>query len=383
MERMNSSAPGFTSRKPVMALTSIGKKESSAATTILGVVPKPNTITSTGAMATIGVTLITIASGNSARSASRECAITTARAIANGGAQQQAQRRLVQRPAALPPEELRVVEEALDDGRRRRHDDDRDVAPLRRTNSQKAKAAMRASGGRQDVARLRSARVWLMPGPPSAGCAAGRRSPGTARCAPSPACAAAAARCRWSARTLPGRGDSTMTRSDRAIASEMEWVTNSTVLRPERPRSARCAAARSAWTARRDLVQGAERLVHQQQRGVEGQRAGDGDALLHAAGELVRVVVAEVREARQLQQLLRRGRGPVAGGAVDLEREADVAEDGAPGQEGRVLEHEADVAAALRRGGRGAVDPAPRRWWAAAGRRRCAGAWTCRSRWGR
>src|SRR3970040_67421 len=79
---MNSSAPGFTSRKPVMALTSIGKKERSAATTILGVVPKPNTMTSTGATATIGVTLITIASGNSARSASREWAITTARATA-------------------------------------------------------------------------------------------------------------------------------------------------------------------------------------------------------------------------------------------------------------------------------------------------------------
>ena len=35
-----------------------------------------------------------------------------------------------------------------------------------------------------------------------------------------------------------------------------------------------------------DLVERAERLVHQKQRRIEGERAGDRGALLHAAGEL-------------------------------------------------------------------------------------------------
>ena len=54
-----------------------------------------------------------------------------------------------------------------------------------------------------------------------------------------------------------------------------------------------------------DRVDRAERLVHQHQRRVGRERAGDADALALAAGELGGVAVAEVAgEADQLEQLL-------------------------------------------------------------------------------
>ena len=61
-----------------------------------------------------------------------------------------------------------------------------------------------------------------------------------------------------------------------------------------------------------DRVDGAERLVHQHQRRVGRERAGDADALALAAGELGRVAVAEVAgEADQLEQLLDARGGPL------------------------------------------------------------------------
>jgi hypothetical protein len=63
-----------------------------------------------------------------------------------------------------------------------------------------------------------------------------------------------------------------------------------------------------------DRVDGAERLVHQQDVGVGGETAGDADALLLPAGELARVAVGERRSsprcraarARASRLLLRR-----------------------------------------------------------------------------
>ena len=52
-----------------------------------------------------------------------------------------------------------------------------------------------------------------------------------------------------------------------------------------------------------DLVEGGERLVHQQQRRAERDGAHEGDALLHAARQLVRVGVGEVRETDVGEQL--------------------------------------------------------------------------------
>ncbi len=64
----------------------------------------------------------------------------------------------------------------------------------------------------------------------------------------------------------------------------------------------------------RHLVERAERLVHQQERRLERERSRDRNALLHAAGELPRMVVAEVAAARRARASRRRAacaaRGP-------------------------------------------------------------------------
>ena len=53
-----------------------------------------------------------------------------------------------------------------------------------------------------------------------------------------------------------------------------------------------------------DRVDGAERLVHEHERGVAGQRAGDADALALAARELGGIAVADPVELHQRQQAL-------------------------------------------------------------------------------
>ena len=47
------------------------------------------------------------------------------------------------------------------------------------------------------------------------------------------------------------------------------------------------------------LVERAERLVHEQERGFQSQRAGDRHTLLHATRQLVRVVPQELAELDQ------------------------------------------------------------------------------------
>ena len=60
--------------------------------------------------------------------------------------------------------------------------------------------------------------------------------------------------------------------------------------------------------ARGGGVEVAGRLVGQQQARLVGQGAGDGDALLLAAGQLGRLVVQRARPGPAGQQLARRGR---------------------------------------------------------------------------
>ena len=100
---------------------------------------------------------------------------------------------------------------------------------------------------------------------------------------------------RWpalsSALTWPGCGDSTRTRLPISSASSIEWVTKITV----KPTSSHSAHQLFLHLAPGQRVEGGERLVHQQHRGLHGQRAGDGDALLHAAGQHVRIDVFETR----------------------------------------------------------------------------------------
>ena len=103
------------------------------------------------------------------------------------------------------------------------------------------------------------------------------------------------------------------------------------------------------------LVQGAEGLVHEQQRRRGHERAGERDALLHAARELMRVVAAEGVQSHELDEALGAGLGFGRAG-VDLQGQAYVIDDGAPGQQGCVLEDEADLLLALGLAWRPAVD---------------------------
>ena len=56
-------------------------------------------------------------------------------------------------------------------------------------------------------------------------------------------------------------------------------------------------------------VERAERLVHEQHVGVLRERAGERDALAHAAGELVGPLLREAGEVHELEQLGRASRG--------------------------------------------------------------------------
>ena len=52
-------------------------------------------------------------------------------------------------------------------------------------------------------------------------------------------------------------------------------------------------------------VERGERLVHQQHVGIDRERAGEIDALAHAAGKLARIIVLEAAEADELEQVER------------------------------------------------------------------------------
>ena len=81
----------------------------------------------------------------------------------------------------------------------------------------------------------------------------------------------------------------------------MSCVTSSIVV----PRACQRRRTSSCIRIRVNCVQGAERLVEQQDLRVVDQRPGQGRPLGHAAGELVRVGVGEGLEADQAQELVR------------------------------------------------------------------------------
>jgi hypothetical protein len=91
-------------------------------------------------------------------------------------------------------------------------------------------------------------------------------------------------------------------------------------------------------------VERAEGLVHQEQRRVVDERAGDGHTLAHAARQLVRVLALEALEADQLEQRHRpHARGPSIE-SQHLGGQEDLGEHRPPRKEDRILEHDADVA---------------------------------------
>jgi hypothetical protein len=98
-----------------------------------------------------------------------------------------------------------------------------------------------------------------------------------------------------------------------------------------------------------DRVDGAERLVHQHDRRVGGERAGHADALLLAAGELGGVAAGELgAEADPFEQLQRVGAGLAAGPAEQQRNGGDVVEHGAVREEPGMLDDVADAAAQQR-----------------------------------
>src|SRR5579863_4777150 len=135
---------------------------------------------------------------------------------------------------------------------------------------------------------------------------------------------------------VPGRVVMANTRSDKKIASAMEWVMKNTVLRlvPQIRISSRFICSRVIASS------AAERLVHQQQTRVLDQRADDRGALLHATREFKRIAPSEILQADQRQQIGRllavvRNRQP-----AEFNRQQHVLDNGAPRQKNRRLEHD-------------------------------------------
>ena len=96
----------------------------------------------------------------------------------------------------------------------------------------------------------------------------------------------------------------------------------------------------------RQGVERGERLVHQQHARIGRQRAGERDALLHAAGQFMHIGVPELLQADQFEMLVGDPRAVIrrqAGHA--LEAEHHVAEHVEPGKQRRFLKHHQAVAA--------------------------------------
>ena len=142
----------------------------------------------------------------------------------------------------------------------------------------------------------------------------------------------------------PGRALMTTTRDERKTASGIEWVTKTTVVPGPLPDPQHLGVHPLAG----HLVERAERLVHQQDGRLEGQRPGDRDALLHAARQLVGIVAEEVAELDEVEHLLRPARPGGAVRALDLERQLDVVLDRPPVEQDRRLEDHPVVAVAAR-----------------------------------
>ena len=87
-----------------------------------------------------------------------------------------------------------------------------------------------------------------------------------------------------------------------------------------------------------DFVERAEGLVHQQEVGIEGERAGNGGALLHAAGKLPGEFLAEAGEVDERQRMVDALFLLGLGIAHDFKRKGDVLLDGAPWIKGGGLE---------------------------------------------
>jgi hypothetical protein len=100
----------------------------------------------------------------------------------------------------------------------------------------------------------------------------------------------------------PGRGLITTILVDRYTASGIEWVTKADGLARPRPEVQKLLVQ----PVPHDLVERAKGFVHQEDIGIEGQRAGDRRPLLHPPRQLPGELVAEPLELHELQRLATR-----------------------------------------------------------------------------
>ena len=85
-------------------------------------------------------------------------------------------------------------------------------------------------------------------------------------------------------------------------------------------------------------------LVHQQHRGIVGERASDGDPLLHPTREVVRIRLCEFLKLHELELVERDRLALRPRHAFHFEPERDIAKRRAPREQLReILEHHAAV----------------------------------------
>ena len=94
-------------------------------------------------------------------------------------------------------------------------------------------------------------------------------------------------------------------------------------------------------------VEGREGLVHQEDRRLDHQGAGEADALAHAAGELLGIGVFKAVEADQVDRRQCPPAPLLGGNAARLEAQFDILLHRQPGEEGEALEHHGDAVGGL------------------------------------
>ena len=145
------------------------------------------------------------------------------------------------------------------------------------------------------------------------------------------------------AATRPGRDESSTTRSPRRTASRTLWVTNRTV-------SFRSSQSRSSSSCSRSRVMASSAPNGSSMSsdvGVLGERAGQRDALAHAAGQLVRPLVAEAAEVHERRAARRRAarRSRLAARRAACSASSTLPRDREPREQRRLLEHQRGAAA--------------------------------------
>src|SRR5690242_19723767 len=95
----------------------------------------------------------------------------------------------------------------------------------------------------------------------------------------------------------------------------------------------------------RRLIETNERLVHENHVGIRGKSARDGDTLLHAAGNLVRIVLFEPAQPHEVENFADLSALLVRRRSFYAQAGCDIVPDGEPRKRRRLLKYEGDVVA--------------------------------------